>query len=319
MTTVTGRDSTISTAHEYALGEEPTTTSISPGSLFSPSADFEGSCGTVSARFVYVTPLLAQHWLDSANTHNRELRPRNIAKYQRDMLAGEWRMDGMPIRFAGDYEVLLDGQNRLTAQVAADLTLVHLVITGLTLLDQDTMDQSAQRSFSDALKLSGVKNAKAVASMVRGVWTYENFGIVVATGYHGNRTPSIPELKRTLEKHPSLPDYLVGSRPVNGLSATMVSTFWYLAAQVDPVDAAEFVRLLRTGERLVPGHPVHTLRERMAREARAPRHLPSAVRWVFLVRAWVAWRRGETLVKLQFKPGGAHPDRVPRIDDGELT
>lgn len=270
------------------------------------------SADGLTAQFMEVDPGLAATWLSLRNTHNRAINDRRVDKYARDMIAGLWRSDGMPLRFEGDFETLLDGQHRLKAQVKVDVTLTYLIATGLERAAQDTMDGQGTRSFADALHLRGVKNSRGVAAVVRGVDNYARFGSAVATSYP--RQPSIPELMARFDAHPEAAD-AYSSYGITGLSSGMTSVMRYLTALADPEDSEVFMGLLRSGDGLQVGDPIHALRDRLAREAaNRTQALPSTHRWVFMVRAWNAWRAGERLTKLQFKAGGARPDRVPLID-----
>lgn len=274
------------------------------------------NCGDVEVGFMEVTPAMAETWLSLLNIGNRRLDQKWLAAYSRDMQNGAWRINGEAIKFAGDFEVLLDGQTRLAAQVRANVVLTYLVVTGLTRPDQESMDHGRPRTLTHVLSLRGVPSAKSVAAVVRGIYNYEKSGSAIGASAMNER-PSIHDLLDVFERNPDVHDFLVPS-PVTGISPGMASTFYYLADRVDHEDAVEFMRLLRTGDGLAIGNPIHTLRERMLKDTvggRASR-MSSEVRWVFLVRAWVAWRGGESLTKLQFKPGGARPDRIPRIEDG---
>jgi len=265
------------------------------------------------AGFMEVTPEIAATWLALRNTNNRHLNQNWVDKYQRDMEAGLWTADGMPIRFAGDFAQLLDGQHRLTAQAKADLTLTYLVVTGLSSTSQEVMDHGRSRSFADVLKLRGIPCSSGIAALVRSVDNYAVSGTPVSSNQP--RQPSIAELLRRFEAHPGIPDGYRSQTRVVGMGSGMASATRYLTSLASPEDSAVFMRLLETGDGLSVGNPIHTLRERLAKEAaNSVQTLPSTHRWVFVARAWNAWLAGEHVTRFAFRAGGAHPDRVPTLE-----
>lgn len=269
--------------------------------------------GGVVVGFMDVTPELAASWLALANNHNRVINPHWVEKYRRDMEAGVWRSDGMPLRFAGTFELLLDGQHRLAAQVAAGVTITYPVVIGLPDDSQQTMDQGRPRSFADVLKLEGVKGANSVAALVRAVDNYAKTGTPVAQNVAYQ--PSLAELLDRFHRHPGIAEFALSKRATTGLPSGMTNALRYLTFLADDEDSAVFMHLLETGDRLGIGDPIYTLRERLARDAADKTGAMNApVKWAFCARTWNAWMRGERLTKLQHKPGGASPDRVQLLD-----
>ena len=54
-----------------------------------------------------VTPALAEEWL-SANDHNRSINVRVVDAYARDMLSGNWALNGEAVKIAEDGTLLTD-------------------------------------------------------------------------------------------------------------------------------------------------------------------------------------------------------------------
>jgi len=115
-----------------------------------------------TAAFVHVTPEIAARWLRQ-NTRNRTIRQHLVDRFTRDMQAGEWHLDGAPIRFAPD-GTLLDGQHRLTAIVSTGITVPILVVRGIDPSAQAVMDTGAARTAADALSIDGRENASTLAA-----------------------------------------------------------------------------------------------------------------------------------------------------------
>jgi hypothetical protein len=80
-------------------------------------------------RVIEITPRMAADWL-KRNPHNRPLQPRVINKYVRDMLDGNWVLDGQAITLASD-GTIINGQHRLSAVVQSGVTISSLVVWGV--------------------------------------------------------------------------------------------------------------------------------------------------------------------------------------------
>lgn len=112
-----------------------------------------------------LTPMLASEIL-AHDPVNREIRPGNLAKLEREMREGAWQtMKAPPMRFFNDGR-LADGQHRCRAAVNTDVT-----ITALAGIIDNTigLDEGASRSLVDYLILDhGLAKPKAaiVAAVV---------------------------------------------------------------------------------------------------------------------------------------------------------
>lgn len=108
-----------------------------------------------------MTPEWAQELL-AHNTHNRTLRKNLVDAYARDMQAGRWRYNGETIKI-NETQVIDDGQHRLLACVKSGCSFEVLLVTGLPVGTQETMDAGAKRTFADVLRLRGEHNYGALA------------------------------------------------------------------------------------------------------------------------------------------------------------
>jgi len=109
-------------------------------------------------------------WLDT-QANNRNLSPKTVTAYARDMKKGAWRFDGTPIRFNRSGN-LIDGQHRLSAIIESGKTQKMVVMWNLANETQDVMDSGRSRNIGDTLKLHGYKNWTALGSsarMLRGI------------------------------------------------------------------------------------------------------------------------------------------------------
>jgi hypothetical protein len=274
---------------------------------------------TITPKIVTVTPELAEQLL-GRNTHNRNVNTRIVAKYARDMKNGEWEFNGEAIKIADD-GTMLDGQHRVLAVIEADVAIDMLVIEGLKRQTQNTMDDGRKRSLADALRLKGEKDVNNLAAALRMLYSYERHGV---PSQISSASATTRECIDVLERNPGLresADYTKNQRGKQSASkiiaASYVTSFHYIfnIAQSNE-DATRFFDLLGSGDGLKAGDPIHTLRERMIddkmKSGRAE-SLGTNQKLAFIVRSFNGWMQGETLQKLQWRAGGAHPDAFPRV------
>lgn len=280
-----------------------TTTTVHPNCVFSGYIP-DG----ITIEGVMVTPDLAAEWL-THNTHNRSLKPTYRQRYAADMQTGEWTWTGEPIRFAADGR-LLDGQNRLHALIDAEVTLPMLVIRGLPAEAQDDMDTGAPRKFADVLKLRGEPNANHLAALVRRVAAWDagarrNLNSVVT---------SYSALTRTLTEHPELRDLVNPARKVAdacGLTGSLAGLAWWVFGNVDAEDAEFFFTRLADGQSLVKGDPIFELRRTLHDSKSVKGERSETYLLAITIKAWNAYRQGETVGLYRWRPGGAKPEAFP--------
>lgn len=262
-----------------------------------------------SVELVTVTPDMAREWL-GYNTHNRKLRERVVNAYAADMRNGDWHWNGEGIKFATD-GVLLDGQHRLAAVIVAEATVPMLVIRGLPNETQETMDGGAKRKFSDVLQLRGEPQYTRLAAIVRLVYLWES-GIRRTAG--AGIAPTNAQLFHTLEKYPHLRELASAADHVGrgcGLPPSIVGLCWWMFSQLDTEDADFFFNRLGDGQNLTKGNPIYELRRtvestRSVRGERSQTYLTAIT-----IKAWNAFRLGEKVSILRYRPGGANPERFP--------
>lgn len=109
------------------------------------------------------------------NTKNRRQKLEQIHKYVNDMQNGKWRFNGAPIVIDAD-GVLIDGQHRLEALAAINVTLPFLVVSGVSAEAFETIDDGSKRTVSDVLGIEGKKNTHLLASVANAMLRYEKTG-----------------------------------------------------------------------------------------------------------------------------------------------
>lgn len=255
-----------------------------------------------------VSPALADKWL-AQNTHNRNLREKAVMAYARDMEAGNWAENGEAIKFAKD-GTLLDGQHRLQAIALSGVTVTMLVVTGLDNRSQETMDDGRKRTLADALHLRGETNAVVLGALLRRALMW-NMGQYRNTGAH---TPTNTECLTFLADHPECrhsATVAVALRKPVALPASIVGLTHWVFTRIDAEDAAFFFERLGTGANLSQYHPILSLRKKAREVSEGPGRVPEDMLLAFVIKAWNAYRDGDEMRLLRFRPGGAQPEKFP--------
>jgi hypothetical protein len=91
-----------------------------------------------------------------------------------------------------------------------------------------------------------------------------------------------------------------------GMVASLAGAVYFKAEERDLWFAQQFFTKVQTGENLHAGHPALVLRNTIINNkgTDANRRLKRLAELFYIVRAWNAARRDETLQKLQLPPGG---------------
>lgn len=258
-----------------------------------------------------ITPHLAKEYLDH-NRHNRALRTKVVSAYARDIVAGDWRWNGEAIKF-DDEGALLDGQHRLAAIIEADLPVKMLVVRGLPHSTQETMDTGVKRRFNDVLRLRGEASANALAAIVNAVTGYQHFGGKAFS----KRTNTNAELSKTLEVYPWLrqaTEVADRARRHSAIFGSVAGLAYWVFALIDEEDARFFFDRLSSEEGHHEGEPIFVLRRSLASAAErsnARAAMSREYQLAIVIKAWNAYRMGETISLLRFKSGGAKPETFP--------
>jgi hypothetical protein len=107
----------------------------------------------------------------SQGHHQRKLRKANIDRLTHAITSGQWRETHQAIALNRD-GIVIDGQHRLTAIVAAGMTVRVLIAKDVADETFDVIDTGSVRSPYDVLTLAGIPNAAKVAAACRLILTY---------------------------------------------------------------------------------------------------------------------------------------------------
>lgn len=267
-----------------------------------------------------ITPKMATEYL-RCNTENRSVRPEVVDAYARDMADGEWLMTGEAIKFGLDGR-LLDGQHRLFAVVKSGATVEFLVITGLDPKTQRRVDLGVPRTFVDDLRMEGLPYYVVMGSVARRIHAYNRGVWHTGRGYK----PTKAELEAILrDNFDSLVAAASNTEPnwrrVDIPRSVQAFVYWLLH-EINPERATKFMYQLTTGADLWEGHPIMTVRDRLAKEKRE-KVSNRSTRAIWLVAmAWNAWMRGENMSRYVLKAEltkDTWPGLVAMVEPGTPT
>lgn len=124
----------------------------------------------ITSRVETITPEYASDALEKL-AHQRPLSRQLVSRLSTDILAGRFMLNGEPIIFGSNGE-LLDGMHRLYAIYEADVPVSALVVRGVSFDSFKTIDTGKARSFSDMLKINNGTGGK---------WNLPRLAAVVAS------------------------------------------------------------------------------------------------------------------------------------------
>jgi hypothetical protein len=263
---------------------------------------------TPTVQIIEVDPATAESWL-AKNPNNRNLRKPVVDSYARDMLAGNWMLNGETVKFDQSGK-LIDGQHRLSAVVTADVTVPMVVVRGVDADVMDTVDVGAKRTYADALKLQGEDNTTTLAAVVRRAVMWQrgartNTGAVRPTAREMNTfIDANPQIRTSAELAARL-----STRTL--LPASVIGLGHWLFSPLDPDDADWFLARAADGDGLPSNSPVAILRKRIVNMRVGGGRVNETDALALVIYAWNAHRAGETRTKLQMPRGGLTPENFP--------
>lgn len=256
-----------------------------------------------------VNPAVAEAWL-AHNTANRRIRRNQVERFARDMESGAWQENGEGICFAHD-GTLINGQHRLSAVVTAGVALPMLVVRGLPMDAQDTMDDGAKRTMGDTFGFHGVASHHTAAAIVRRVLMWQE-GIRTN---NGSIQPSKAEQLDAWRTDATLRDAVeaaVQMRSRGQVPSSIVGLTWWLFSQIDREQCADFWHGLHTGSDLPANSPIHAVREKIIRRNAQPGRVQETEYLAWIIKAWNLWRAERTVSPtyrgFDLKPGQRFPE-----------
>jgi hypothetical protein len=268
------------------------------------------SSDLAGVRELLIEPAQAEAWL-GLNKRNRNIRKAYVVSLADAIRRGEWQLNGDAIRFSKDGD-LLDGQHRLHAIVEAGVPIRSLVVSGLDLEAQDTIDRGAKRTLGDVFTIHGITEAKAMAAAAS--WLHRFEAGTAGKGQGGATTVSPAQALAVYERNPDLHDSIRAGRLMADsglrLRPSAAVALHYLFAKIDRLDADQFFDALANGTGLAAGDPVLVLRNALIRNASQRLRQRPAVLVAWTIKAWNYWRAGRKIQLIMWREQEGYP--VPK-------
>jgi hypothetical protein len=253
------------------------------------------------ARFMNVTPELANEWMEKYNGGNRSKRPRVVSGYADDMTHDRWAFTADRVGFGGQDRLLYDGQHRLDAIIKSGKTQRLLVVRGLAPEARAAIDGGVIRKLRDDLMIDGhvSKNLDCLVAITTRALLWEMDPPVRLPGAAPRKVSRVEQIG-FIEAHPEL-DYsarrgmqvykAVGRK----IPPSVIGFVHWLASGVDEQAAGVFFEQLETLTNVPPRSPVTALFKRTLE----PTGLTSAD-WLYLMlKAWILFRSERPTDRLQ--------------------
>jgi hypothetical protein len=246
---------------------------------------------------VGMTLALAKKLLGQNAENNRNIRPGKVEQYVRDMLAGHWPITGETIKVDTN-GVLIDGQHRLSAVIAADRVRPGIEVPMLVAYNVDpavmpVLDTGIPRGLHDLVGMAyQAKQSHLVAAVVRRILQWEQGNYLGASGRVGG-VPTHTECMIRLEK--DVEGFMAAAARGRDVQQARLApgapsgTAFYVFRQIDAEKAHAFFDHLISGENL--SGSILTLRNRLIGAKRLKAHEYMAL----YIRTWNAWREGRVL------------------------
>lgn len=260
------------------------------------------------AEYTFVTPELAVELL-KRNDRNRLIADAVVAKYKRDMIAGNWLLNGQTIKI-GLSGRLLDGQHRCRAAQESGVGFPAIIVRNVDDSAFDTVDLGAKRRFNNILSERGEKSTGTLAAALKLIWLYEEGKI-----FDRAASPTNAELDDVIRRHPNIRQSVKLANKVRQVIAPALGvTIHYLFSRKDPVAADGFLERLCDGQNLNDAMPVWHLRDRLLKD-RASRKVKilEGERFALAVKAWNAVREGRSITALSWRRRGPSRENFPQI------
>ncbi len=266
----------------------------------------------------------------------RAIRKIKVDQYARDMLAGNWYMNGETI-IVNELGHMVEGGHRMRAVVQAategsapyhpqpdiKVEMALLLGTKASVEVEDTIDTGMPRKYGDVLAIRGFTNTTLIASVTRRLLTWER-GVYYVTGGHIGRGSSVSfsEMDTFLEKNQEEVEAAVSFGTTYYKEAHLTPTNLGLSQVIltrsDANKAAEFFTGLITGADLAEDNPIRHLRERLNKlDWHQGREMNSrgaqAIRMALLIQAWNHFKLGTSPKKLQLPKGGLTNKNFPVV------
>ena len=243
--------------------------------------------------FAKVTPEMAEEWLKASNI--RKIRPGQVEKFRRDMIAGHWRLTGQAIHF-NKRGTLIDGFHRLTACVAAGVPFPTLIAENMPEDALGAIDRGAPRSLADHLRWKGETDTPVLGAVIRLSWLWEK-GYLESYEW-AFQTPTLEEIMAWFTEHPELREGVPVAKkmrkPPLYMLPSVSGTFWWKAHEFYPEESASFIKQVADGQNLELGNPILAYRRLLANQRADPGRSEQRECLAAAIKTFNWWRLGRS-------------------------
>lgn len=269
-----------------------------------------------------VTPEMASRLLGTITTQRR-MRRRVVERYAREMVSGNWHLNGEAIIIGKDGR-LLNGQHRLNAVLMSKKSVPMMVVKGVEPEAMASIDTGSSRSYGDVVMLrGGSTQGPQMASIARLWWLYEN-----SQAMNSRVGLSHQELDAIIAQHPTIEQAALRAHRSPFKRHFPISVcgfaFSYLSEKQDPDIAELFISTVEKGANLDEDDPIFALRRRLIETERRDATLILALvikaynEWIDGCKIKVlTWRSGDPFPRFGSPTKGVRRSRVMRSRAGE--
>ena len=240
-----------------------------------------GESGGMSLVVETITPEIAARYLEVNVPNNRPVSKAHIAAMARDMTNDLWAQNGETIKFS-EAHLLLDGQQRLLACIAAAKPFTTAVVRGVQSLDD--VDRARPRTLGHALGMRGYKRSAKLSVVLNTVWRWEH-----TNGRAQQVRPTVQEAVVFLRENEELlyAGLRFGSRlkEIEGSLENTSLVFWRVAKTCGREVAEQVYSRLGKSQWSSLNDPLFRYYELALRAKGAPRKPNKLVKMNWLVRA----------------------------------
>lgn len=257
---------------------------------------------------VLITPERATSYLEK-NTCNRKLDKARVNHYAACMKDGKWFQETGEGVIISTTKKLLNGQHRLHAIIKANVSILMPVMSDVSDEAFKFIDQGKARTSADVLHTTGVKNANAIAAIIKGYLMVRNGRVSGDEALHKTKLTNNDILIEYQNRAPFW-ELIAGNTAkwhkqlLKSVKPAFLGSYYALFFEVDSEAADDFFSKLASGVGIDSSdNPIKRLRDILLIQLSNRTHRPgneylSAV----LIKAWNAYKRNKPIVKLYYTP-----------------
>lgn len=240
-----------------------------------------------SVEMTLITPDHAAALL-KINTKNRKINKRLVSQYSRDMANDSFDFNGNTI-CVSNTNVLLDGQQRLTACLQTGKPFWTILVKGLDEKSMITIDSGRKRIYSDRLKVQGYTNHVNLAATITHV-------ALIALGNPKNSGLTSSQLDAVFKAHPSIADSADYARNTFTRCDKVLGAIHYIATQTGYEETANaFIRTWKDGQLNYEDDPIIYVRDLLIKDAHRLKKMTTVHKHRLLLLSWNKFKTYSTL------------------------